>query len=87
MGHENNSFLLLGFEENPAVGNDNDSIVINASATNWGRGRRGYAEAIGLGDRSSINTGSGDDLINITARAVGRTTNAWAMRDSNINTG
>ena len=46
----------------------------------------GEAEAVGLGE-SSIDSGAGDDFIEITAEAHGNTTHAWAVRASDINTG
>ncbi|NMP13113.1 hypothetical protein HI853_04470, partial [Cyanobacteria bacterium 150SLHA] len=57
---------------------------INASAHTFGRG--GNAEAVGL-DSSSLDTGSGDDQVEINADAVGGSTNAWGMRDSSLDTG
>merc|ERR1712230_319906 len=63
------------------TGNDNDRLEISATAIN----RNGYAEAVGL-DSSTASTGSGDDDVRIHAHADGLSTNAWAMRDSELNT-
>ena len=63
------------------TGNDDDRLEISATANN----RNGYAEAVGL-DSSTANTGSGDDDVRIRAHADGLSTNAWAMRDSELNT-
>ena len=63
------------------TGNDDDRLEISATANN----RNGYAEAVGL-DSSTANTGSGDDDVSIRAHADGLSTNAWAMRDSELST-
>ena len=65
------------------TGTDNDNITLLASAYN----RSGDAEAIGLGQASSVITGTGNDVFSIKANAKGQSTNAWAMRSSTLNTG
>ena len=64
------------------TGADDDKVFIRASATN----RRGYAEATGL-DNSVLETETGDDVVRIHAHAHGKTTNAWAMRNSTLDVG
>ena len=59
-----------------------DRIDIRATAINRG----GYAEAIGLDD-STVSTLAGDDNVRIHAQARGLSTNAWAMRNSSLDTG
>ena len=58
-------------------------VHIRASAVNDG----GAAVAVGVGDGSSIDTGAGNDVINVGAHARGDTTHAWAMRRSQIDSG
>ena len=58
-----------------------DRIDIRATALNRG----GYAEAIGLDD-STVSTLAGDDNVRIHAQARGLSTNAWAMRNSSLET-
>ena len=60
-----------------------DRVHIRASAVNDG----GAAVAVGVGDGSSIDTGAGDDVINVGAHARGDSTHAWAMRRSQIESG
>ena len=64
------------------TGADDDKVFIRASSTN----RRGYAEATGL-DNSVLETETGDDVVRIHAHAHGKTTNAWAMRNSTLDVG
>merc|ERR1711939_765465 len=65
-----------------AMGDQSDRVDIRAHAVN----RRGTAEAFGLDD-STLVTEGGDDLIRIHAHAKGKSTNAWALRGSILNTG
>ena len=64
------------------LGGGDNKLEIDAKAVN----RRGTAEVLGL-DASTAITGSGDDLIRISAHANGLNREAWAMRNSSLDAG
>ena len=64
------------------LGGADNKLEIDAKATN----RRGTAQAVGL-DASTATTGSGDDVVRVSAYANGGNQVVWAMRNSTLDVG